>query len=108
MTGAELSPVTLPAGTAWGGGLAILRFGAAAAFGTPADYFAPADWETLTTEDQSFRTAPVVFDLPNSMPGQRAIAFGKDGMAYLLDRTHLGGIGSAVGADSDAAIGTSP
>jgi outer membrane protein assembly factor BamB len=92
-------------GTVWGGGEAVLRFAAGGAIGAPADYFAPTNWPTLDDEDLEFGTAPIVFDLPNSTPGQLAIAFGKDGNAYLLDRTHLGGVGSALGADAASVYG---
>jgi len=91
-------------GTVWGGGDAVLRFAAGGAIGAPADYFAPTNWPVLDDGDQEFGTAPIVFDLADSTPGQLALVFGKDGNAYLLDRTHLGGVGSALGADAAVAI----
>ncbi|HTD60333.1 MAG TPA: PQQ-binding-like beta-propeller repeat protein [Gemmatimonadaceae bacterium] len=90
----------------WGGGDAVLRFGAGAAFGPPADFFAPQNWHDLDNFDEEMGTAPVVFDLAGSTPGQLAITFGKDGNAYLLDRTDLGGVGSAI--EEDAAVTHSP
>jgi hypothetical protein len=98
-----LPPSCITQGSAWGGGEAVLRFGAGAAFGAPADSFAPVNWASLAASDTPLGTAPVVFDLPNSTPGQLAIAFGKDGYAYLLDRTRLGGVSGALGADAAVA-----
>jgi outer membrane protein assembly factor BamB len=86
----------------WGGGDAVMRFGANAAFGAPLDSFAPGNWLALDNTDDGFGSAPVVFDLPSSTPGQLAIVFGKDGNSYLLDRAALGGIGRALGSDAGA------
>ena len=85
----------------WGGGEAVLRFSASGPLRMNA-YFAPADWLMLDGYDLEFGAPPVPFDLPGATPSQLAIAFGKDGNAYLLDRNHLGGIGAALGA-----VGTS-
>jgi hypothetical protein len=99
-------PACTTQGTVWGGGDAVLRFGAGGAFGAPADYFAPHDWALLDEEDEEMGAAPVVFDLAGSTPGQLAITFGKNGNAYLLDRTYLGGVGSALDPNPDAGVGT--
>ncbi len=88
----------------WGGGDAVLRFAVGGALGAPADYFAPANWPSFDIYDQEFGTAPIVFDLANSTPGKLALVFGKDGSAYLLDRTHLGNVSSAIGADASVAL----
>ncbi len=97
-------PACTNQGTVWGGGEGVFRFGTGAAFGAPVDSYAPGNWPLLDEEDNDMGSAPIVFDLANSTPGQLAIVFGKDGDAYLLDRTHLGGIGNALGADG----GTGP
>jgi hypothetical protein len=81
----------------WGGGDAVLRFSASEPLKMNA-YFAPANWHTLDDEDLELGGAPVPFDLPGATPEQLAIAFGKDGNAYLLDRNNLGGVGAALGA----------
>jgi outer membrane protein assembly factor BamB len=99
-------PMCTSKGTVWGGGDAVLRFGAGGAFGAPADYFAPTNWPSLDNGDEDMGTAPVVFDLAGATPGQLALAFGKDGNAYLLDRTHLGDVGSAL--DADASVTNAP
>ena len=51
-------------------------------------------------------SAPVLFTLPGSTPGTLAIMFGKDGNAYLLDRTNLGGVGAALAANTAACTPT--
>jgi hypothetical protein len=86
-------------GTAWGGGDALIRLSTAPAMTA---YFAPKNWFFLDNEDEDMGTAPVVFDLPGSTPGHLAVIFGKDGNAYLLDRNNLGGVGSALGANTSA------
>lgn len=60
----------------------------------PADFVAPADWQTLDGQDLDLGgTNAMVFDIGQA---QRVLALGKDGKAYLADRTHLGGIGGAL------------
>jgi len=75
-------------------------------------YFAPADWRALDERDADLGgTNPIPFDLQTSS-GLRpfVLALGKDGVAYLLDRNDLGGIGGAVAAEtvSRRPIRTSP
>jgi outer membrane protein assembly factor BamB len=83
----------------WMGGEAVIRLGPGATFsGEPADYFAPSNWQSL---DQSFSDiggeGPIVFDAPGATPSQLLVALGKNGVAYLLDRNYLGGIGTGDG-----------
>jgi outer membrane protein assembly factor BamB len=84
--------------TTWGGGEAVIRLAPGAVFsGQPADYFAPPDWWTLDQSDQDVGSSGVVlFDVPGASPAQLAVALGKNGKAYLLDRGNLGGIGNGV------------
>jgi outer membrane protein assembly factor BamB len=84
--------------TTWGGGEAVIRLAPGAVFsGQPADYFAPPDWQTLDQSDQDVGSSGVVlFDVPGATPAQLAVALGKNGDAYLLDRGNLGGIGNGV------------
>jgi outer membrane protein assembly factor BamB len=82
--------------TVWGGGDAVIRLSP----GMPpamSAYFAPMNWHDLDDFDQDLGSAPIVFDLPGSSPGALAIAFGKDGNAYLVDRNNLPGIGTPLG-----------
>jgi hypothetical protein len=82
----------------WGGGDAVLRFGTGAAFGAPADSFAPMNWPMLDPADLGGGASPVLFTLPGATPSALAVSFEKDGNAYLLDQAHLGGVGAALGA----------
>jgi outer membrane protein assembly factor BamB len=76
----------------WGGGEAVIRLPRSLAFsGSAADFFAPRNWRRLDEEDVDLGgVAPVLFDVGSS---RYALALGKDGNAYLLDRDRLGGIG---------------
>ena len=73
------------------------------------DFFAPADWRALDQRDADLGgTNPILIN----MPGGRsfAVALGKDGKAYLLDRDDLGGIGGALAVEtvSQQPIRTAP
>jgi outer membrane protein assembly factor BamB len=80
----------------WSDGEAIIRLGAdLAAPRTPANFFAPTDWDALDNRDADLGgTAPLPLDLPGaSGPTSVILALGKNGKAYLADRGTLGGIG---------------
>jgi outer membrane protein assembly factor BamB len=78
--------------TAWGGGEGLLRFTPGASFATPT-YWAATNWLALDNGDLDIgASGPVLFDLAGATPSTLALALGKDGNAYLLDRTNLGGI----------------
>ncbi len=79
-----------------GGGEGLLRFTPGAGFATPA-YWAPSNWYPLDQGDEDLGgSGPVLFDLANATPSKLAVALGKDGNAYLLDRNNLPGVGSPV------------
>jgi hypothetical protein len=81
--------------TTWAGGEAVLAFTAGDLPGTaPLDWFAPANWKELDDGDVDIGgSGPVLVDLPGATPAALAVALGKDGKAYLLDRGRLGNIG---------------
>lgn len=81
----------------WKGGEAVIRLPPSLAFsGAPADYFTPRDWRQLDARDADLGgVAPVLFDLGTA---RLALALGKDGDAYLLDRGNLGGIAGSLAA----------
>jgi len=83
----------------WGGGEAILRLGPGGAFsGNPADFFTPSNWRDLDAQDADLGgSGPVLIDVPGATPSQLVIALGKNGVAYLLDRNNLGGVGTGDG-----------
>ena len=79
---------------AWAGGEAVLRFSPGPAL---ADWFAPSNWKALDTGDVDIGgTGPVLVDVPGATPAALAVALGKDGKIYLLDRARLGSVGGQV------------
>lgn len=80
----------------WSGGEGLLRFDAGP-LSTPADSWAPANWLSLDNSDTDIGgSGPLLVDVPGATPSQMAVALGKDGNAYLLDRANLGGVGAPV------------
>jgi hypothetical protein len=98
----------------WSGGEAILRFTPGLAFNNSSkDYFAPSNWKTLDNEDADLggtEALPLTIANGSGKPAQRVIALGKDGNAYLVNRTDLGGIGGQIAtvAESTSQIITAP
>jgi outer membrane protein assembly factor BamB len=76
------------------------------------DYFAPRDWRALDRRDLDLGGSnPLPLDLPAAGGTQALIlALGKDGKAYLLNRSDLGGIGGSLVSEtvSSAPIRTAP
>ncbi len=83
----------------WMGGEAIVRLGPGATFsGNPADYFVPSNWQDLDAFDLDVGgSGPILVDVPGATPSQLVVALGKNGVAYLLDRNYLGGLGTGNG-----------
>jgi len=82
----------------WQGGEAVIRFGPGPTFSNQTqDYWAPTNWQYLDQHDIDIGgSGPVLFDVPGASPSHLAVALGKNGDAYLLDRTNLGGVSNAV------------
>jgi hypothetical protein len=78
----------------WGGGEAVIRFHSGALFsGLTNDYWAPTNWIALDSSDTDIGgSGPLVVDVPGATPSKLILALGKDGYAYLLNRTNLGGV----------------
>lgn len=91
----------------WGDGEAVIRLPPSLAFtASPGDFFAPRNWQQLDESDTDLGgVAPVLFDVGSS---HYALALGKDGNAYLLDRDRPGGFGGSLAqaAVSDSALRT--
>jgi hypothetical protein len=87
----------------WMGGEAIIRLGPGATFsGDPVDYFTPSNWRQLDDGDLDVGgSGPVVIDVPGATPSQLVIALGKNGVAYVLDRQDLGGLGTGDGTTGE-------
>src|SRR5215467_4615588 len=89
---------TFNTGGNWMGGEAVIRFQRGPIFtGSPDDYWAPLNWLTLDNNDKDLGSSgPLLVDVPGATPSSLVVASGKDGNAYLLDRSHLGGISPPV------------
>jgi hypothetical protein len=94
--------------TDWADGEAVIRLSFDLQ-GPPdqGDFFTPTDWRDLDALDSDLGgIAPLLIDVPDG-DSQRpfVLALGKDGKAYLLDRTNLGGIGGALAVAQVSARG---
>jgi outer membrane protein assembly factor BamB len=80
--------------SSWGGGEAVIRFQPGPVFsGLTNDYWAATNWASLDSGDLDIGgCGPLIVDVPGATPSQLVVALGKDGNAYLLNRTNLGGI----------------
>ena len=89
---------TFNTGGNWSGGEAMIRLQAGPIFsGTPTNYWAPTNWLSLDNGDDDLGgCGAVLIDVPGATPSQLALALGKDGNAYLLNRNNLGGITAPV------------
>ncbi len=85
---------TFSTGGVWSGGEAVIRFLPGPIFtGSPSDYWAPTNWLSLDNGDTDLGgSGPVLLDVPGATPSSLVLALGKDGNAYLLDRSNLGGV----------------
>ena len=82
----------------WSGGEAVIRFQPGPVFsGLANDYWAPVNWMALDSSDTDLGgSGAMLVDVPGATPSKLAVALGKDGNAYLLDRTTLGGVSAPV------------
>jgi uncharacterized repeat protein (TIGR01451 family) len=89
--------------TSWMGGEAIVRLGLDNTFSyDQADFFTPSNWSVLDQHDLDLGDeAPLIVDVPGANPSQLIVALGKSGVAYLLDRNNLGGIGTGDGENGE-------
>ncbi|HEX4514357.1 MAG TPA: hypothetical protein VH054_12495 [Polyangiaceae bacterium] len=90
--------------TTWVGQEAVLRFTSGPTFSNQtADYWAPHNFLALDNGDVDIGgTGSMVVDVPGATPSKLIVALGKDGNAYLIDRTNLGGIGASTATDGIA------
>lgn len=83
----------------WADGEAVIRLSAGLAHSTNTkDYFAPQNWLSLDQQDLDLggtQAIPLAVSGGHGNPG-RALALGKDGNAYLVNRNNLGGIGGQI------------
>ena len=86
---------TFNADNVWSDGEAIVRLTPGLAHSTAsANYFTPVNWQTLDNEDADLGgTEALPLQVDNA---PRLIAMGKDGNAYLVNRSVLGGVGGEI------------
>jgi hypothetical protein len=94
--------------TEWADGEAVIRLSFDLQ-GPPdqGDFFTPTDWRDLDAQDSDLGgIAPLLIDVPDGN-GRRplVLALGKNGKAYLLDRTKLGGVGGELAVAQVSAHG---
>ncbi len=85
----------------WGDGEAIVRLAPGLAHSpSTADFFAPTDWQALDEGDLDLGgTGAIPIDVATPAgSAPRILGMGKDGKAYLLNRSNLGGIGGMLEA----------
>jgi hypothetical protein len=91
---------TFNTGGNWMGGEAIIRLQAGPVFNGPPsteNYWAPTNWFNLDNGDTDLGgVSAMLIDVPGAAPSQLVLALGKDGNAYLLNRSNLGGIAAPV------------
>ncbi|MGA3123708.1 MAG: hypothetical protein ABSF69_23335 [Polyangiaceae bacterium] len=96
---------TTNAGTTWSGGEAVLRLTPPTPSLTAdsAHAFYPTAWMNYDANDVDLGGAnPILFDMPTAPIPHLAVALGKDGILYLLNRDDLGGEGNALSTTSVA------
>jgi hypothetical protein len=92
--------------TTWAQGNAILRFHGLPSFSNQTtDYFAPSNWQSLDAGDIDLGSSgPLIVDVPGATPSKLVVALGKSGVAYLLNRANLGGLGSGNGTTGEGLV----
>ncbi len=87
--------------TTWVGQEALLRLQPGPVFSNQAaDYWVPHDYIALDNGDTDIGgTGAMLVDVPGATPSKLAVALGKSGNAYLIDRGNLGGIGTSTATD---------
>ena len=98
---------TWDTGGTWDGGEAVIRFQAGPVFSRdPSDYWAPTNWFQLDNGNADLGgSGPLLVDVPGATPSSLVVALGKDGNAYLVDRSNLGGINPPVASAQVSIVG---
>ena len=81
-------------GVTWSGSEAVIRLLPGPSFsGATTDYWAPTNWASLDGSDTDLGgSGPILVDVPGATPSALVVALGKDGNAYLVNRSNLGGV----------------
>jgi hypothetical protein len=80
--------------SSWSGGEAILNLSPSLVLSNGTmNYWAPTNWSMLDSNDTDIGgSGPLLVTVPGATPSNLVVALGKDGNAYLLNRTNLGGV----------------
>jgi hypothetical protein len=89
---------TANTGGTWSGGEAVIRFQPGPIFsGSPSDYWAPTNWQSLDQIDADLgASGPLLVDVPGATPSHLVVALAKNRNVYLVNRDNLGGISQPV------------
>jgi PQQ enzyme repeat len=89
-------------GATWSGSEAVIRLQPGPVFsGSTTDYWAPTNWASLDSSDADLGgSGPILVDVPGATPSALVVALGKDGKAYLLNRSTLGGVSAPLASSS--------
>jgi len=90
----------------WAGSEGVIRLGFDLSFtGDNHDFYSPGDWANLDSSDQDISgSGPLVIDAPG-MAKKLVLALGKNGDAYLVDATNMGGVNGALVAHENVSNG---
>jgi len=82
--------------TGYGDQESVIRFAAGPAYSQAnQDHYVPTNWQSLDGSDTDISgSGPLLVDLPGSTPSALVVQFGKDRLAYLIDRNNMGGQGT--------------
>jgi hypothetical protein len=82
----------------WQDGQAVIRFQPGPIFsGSPSDYWAPTNWQSLDQSDSDLgASGPLLVDVPGATPSHLIVALGKDRKAYLINRDNFGGVSQPI------------
>jgi hypothetical protein len=85
----------------------VIRFQPGPIFsGDPSDYWAPTNWFQLDNGSADpGGSGALLVDVPGATPSSLVVALGKDGNAYLVDRSNLGGINPPVPSAQVSIVG---
>ena len=93
---------TFDSGSIWHGSEAVIRLQPGPVFsGSTTDYWAPTNWQSLDSGDNDLGgSGAILVDVPGATPSALVVALGKDGNAYLINRTTMGGVSAPVASSN--------
>jgi hypothetical protein len=87
-------PGSYSAPPVWGDSEAIIRLSGTTSALTRSDYYLPARWRQMDTDDQDFGSSSVMLlDVPGAAPPRYGVIVSKDAHIYLVNSAMLGTVG---------------